>query len=88
VQHRLSPDAENVAQHAAPLHVAALQNLLDAIPLAGCRAQQPLPPPGQLAQLSDRPIRHETRFDQPVPMPVRQPDGVLHVGLVALQTFK
>ncbi len=83
LQHGHARYAEHVAGHAGELDVGALQQLQHPVAHFRPRLDQRAPVTHQLAQVADRRRRHEALGDQAVADQLRDPLGVLHVGLAA-----
>src|SRR5262249_32781719 len=74
--------AQDVGGDGTELEVGALQELVEAVDLLGALVRQRLTLPRPLTQRADRRRGNETGVQQAVPQQVRQPFGVLDVGLV------
>ena len=66
VEHQPARDAKDLEATEDSLIPGVLQRLLQPLDLAGALLDLRLAIAGQVAQLTDRPWRHETRPDQPV----------------------
>jgi hypothetical protein len=82
-QHVPTAGSENVCGHAGQLHVAGLQQLLDAIRLVGSLLDQRLAIARQFAQLADLLGRDKAGAEQSQLQQLRDPLRVLEVGLPA-----
>src|SRR3982751_664436 len=81
--HRLTGDAEDIAENAADLDVGYLQYFLYAVLLRRQRGERLLPAPGEISQLNHRARRQETSFQESMSVQMSQVLGVSKVGLLA-----
>jgi hypothetical protein len=73
----------DVGEHRAELDVGGLKGLVDALDVAGLLAGQLLAGAGEIAQRLLLHRGHEAGPDEAMGQQIRQPHGVIHVGLAA-----
>jgi len=83
VEDRPARDAQYVREDAPELYIGVLESFLDPQGVLGDLPHQLLAGACEITQLLDRPRGHEARTDQPVRQQVRDPGGIVHVGLAS-----
>jgi hypothetical protein len=82
-EHRPCRDTRDIGGDTGELDVGSLQHFLQTVDDIGALRHEVGALAGQIAQVSLRTRRDETRFDEPMPQQLRQPGGILGIGLVA-----
>jgi hypothetical protein len=80
-QHRPARGAEHLRGHRAELHGGVFERLVQPVGLALAPRDERLAPSGEIAQIADRPGRHQAAAQQAVGQQLTEPGGIGSIGL-------